>query len=109
VLARALAKHPDDRYPDGQTLAEDIEDVLKKRRRATRRLHPQVRTGSGTLVSAPPSPRGVSRAWALGLLAASLVGLAAALLGPTSGGRACARSPIPIGSRGSGELRETWR
>ena len=28
LVARALAKDPADRYPDGQTLAEDIEDIL---------------------------------------------------------------------------------
>jgi len=31
VVARALAKAPDDRYPDGQALAEDLEDVLEGR------------------------------------------------------------------------------
>lgn len=31
VVARALAKDPADRYPDGESLAEDIEDVLAGR------------------------------------------------------------------------------
>jgi serine/threonine-protein kinase len=31
VLARSLAKEPVDRYPDGRTMAEDIEDVLRGR------------------------------------------------------------------------------
>jgi serine/threonine-protein kinase len=31
LLARALAKEPDHRYPDGRTLAEDFEDVLHGR------------------------------------------------------------------------------
>jgi hypothetical protein len=32
IVSRALAKRPSDRYPDGQTMSEDIEDVLNERR-----------------------------------------------------------------------------
>ncbi|MBI3932308.1 MAG: serine/threonine protein kinase [Acidobacteria bacterium] len=31
VVGRSLAKRPEDRYPDGRTLAEDVEDVLAGR------------------------------------------------------------------------------
>jgi serine/threonine-protein kinase len=97
VLARAMAKRPEDRYPDGDTLAEDIEDVLKKRRpRHQDGWRPQSQTGGGTVVSstspeAGPAPVGGEtvdlrlrrasgrRRW--GLLAVSLGALAAALAG----------------------------
>jgi hypothetical protein len=52
VLARAMAKAPEDRYPTGQALAEDIEDVLRgrpPRHRADWKASPK---GERTVVSA---------------------------------------------------------
>ncbi len=60
VLARALAKPPEARYPDGHSLAEDLEDVLAARppRHRARWMRPQL--GELTMASAsaaagPPS------------------------------------------------------
>jgi serine/threonine-protein kinase len=52
VVGRALSKDPADRYPDGETMAEDIDDVLQgrlPRHRAGWSARPQ---GEGTRVSA---------------------------------------------------------
>jgi len=60
LLARSMAKRKEDRYPDGATLAEDVEDVLAGRppRHGTGWSTPGVapraegRAGTGTAVSA---------------------------------------------------------
>lgn len=51
VLARAMAKSPDDRYPSGNAMAEDLEDILAGRppRHRTGWIRP--RRGEGTLVA----------------------------------------------------------
>lgn len=55
VTARALAKDRDDRYPDGQTLAEDLEDVLEGR--APRHRPGWIPKGSPpTTAPTPPLP-----------------------------------------------------
>ncbi|HEY7510308.1 MAG TPA: serine/threonine-protein kinase, partial [Vicinamibacteria bacterium] len=64
VLARAMAKSPGDRYPDGRAMAEDIEDVLGGRppRHRSRWVEPE--TGAATIVAGappllfPPAPAG---------------------------------------------------
>jgi eukaryotic-like serine/threonine-protein kinase len=52
VVTRAMAKNPADRYPDGKTMAEDIEDILAGRppRHRDRWKPPPV--GAGTVPSA---------------------------------------------------------
>jgi hypothetical protein len=51
ILARAMAKMPEDRYPDGRQLAEDIEDVLAGRVPRHRAEWDPLRTGERTRVS----------------------------------------------------------
>jgi serine/threonine-protein kinase len=59
VVARAMAKDPADRYPDGHAMAEDIDDVLAGRapRHKERWVAPEV--GAATMVAAalPALPR----------------------------------------------------
>jgi serine/threonine-protein kinase len=59
VVARAMAKDPADRYPDGHRMAEDIDDVLAGRvpRHKDRWVAPEV--GAATMVAAalPALPR----------------------------------------------------
>jgi len=52
VVTRAMAKNPADRYPDGKTMAEDIDDILAGRppRHRARWTPPPV--GAGTVASA---------------------------------------------------------
>jgi serine/threonine-protein kinase len=52
VITRAMAKNPADRFPDGKTMAEDIEDILAGRppRHRDRWTPPPV--GAGTVASA---------------------------------------------------------
>ena len=52
VVTRAMAKNPADRYPDGKTMAEDLEDILAGRppRHRDRWTPPPV--GAGTVASA---------------------------------------------------------
>jgi hypothetical protein len=52
VVARAMAKRPADRYPDGRLLAEDIEDVLAGRPPRHREGWTPPQTGTGTLAAA---------------------------------------------------------
>jgi hypothetical protein len=56
ILARSLSKEAARRYPDGRSLAEDIDDVLGGRTPRWRASWPP-RTGSGTMVAAAPSAR----------------------------------------------------
>ena len=95
ILARALAKMPEDRYPDARQLAEDVEDALAGRVPRHRAEWNPIATGERTRVSvdgreeelpALPFPDGVPlakdrgrkrRVW---LSAALLLGLAASAL-----------------------------
>jgi serine/threonine-protein kinase len=52
VVGRALSKDPADRYPDGETMAEDIDDVLQGRPPRHRAAWPARPKGEGTTVSA---------------------------------------------------------
>jgi serine/threonine-protein kinase len=61
ITARAMAKAPADRYPDGKTLAEDAADVVLGRPARHRVEWTPPRTGERTMVSkrpavAPPAP-----------------------------------------------------
>ena len=51
LVGRALAKAPADRYPDGDTMAEDIEDVLEGRTPRHRAGWSLAHQGGGTMVS----------------------------------------------------------
>ena len=53
VVARALAKSPEARYPSGLVLAEDLEDVLTARPPRHRAGWTAEALGEGTMVSAP--------------------------------------------------------
>jgi len=53
VVARALSKSPADRYPDGETLAEDVDDILEGRAPRHRKGWAASARGQGTMVSRP--------------------------------------------------------
>ena len=67
VVARAMAKDPADRYADGRTMAEDVEDVLAGRPPRHRDGWTAPEVGDGTIVAAanlspaPPPVRGAAR------------------------------------------------
>ena len=52
LLARLLAKPPEDRYPDGRTVAEDAEDILAGRPPRHRAGWTPRRSGLGTIAAA---------------------------------------------------------
>jgi serine/threonine-protein kinase len=52
VVGRALAKAPTDRYPDGETMAEDADDILEGRAPRHRAGWSRNRVAGGTRVSA---------------------------------------------------------
>jgi tRNA A-37 threonylcarbamoyl transferase component Bud32 len=54
LVARTLAKEPAQRYPDGKTLAEDVEDALAGRAPRHRRGWNPPRPAEGTWVSVEP-------------------------------------------------------
>jgi hypothetical protein len=54
VLARAMAKSPADRYPDGRTMAEDIDDVLAGRPPRHREGWTPTPSGEQTIASVRP-------------------------------------------------------
>jgi serine/threonine-protein kinase len=56
LLARSLAKNPDDRYPDGNTFAEDLTDVAEGRSPRHQRAWRAPARSDGTLVLEPPAP-----------------------------------------------------
>jgi eukaryotic-like serine/threonine-protein kinase len=78
VVGRAMAKNPEDRYPDGRTMAEDIDDVLAGHppRHRAGWLEPEV--GDSTIVAgaalAPARPRRRRRNWPLRLALVLLLG-----------------------------------
>ncbi len=53
IVSRCMAKAPEDRYPNGRALAEDVEDVLAGRTPRHRKDLPD-RSGERTRVSLPP-------------------------------------------------------
>jgi serine/threonine-protein kinase len=61
IVARALAKAPEDRYPDGKTMADDIEDVLSGRPPRHRHTWVAPRRADGTLVSLPAADEAAVR------------------------------------------------
>jgi serine/threonine-protein kinase len=52
VVTRAMAKNPSDRYPDGKTMAEDVEDILAGRSPRHRAGWTPPPLGTGTVASA---------------------------------------------------------
>ena len=60
VVGRALSKDPAERYPDGETMAEDIDDALQGRPPRHRAAWSARHGGEGTAVSTPPAPPGPS-------------------------------------------------
>jgi serine/threonine-protein kinase len=101
LLQRALAKPAQDRYPDGQSFAEDITDVLEGRSPRHREAWQPRQSGTGTLADAerpvaqppipadsgglaPPPRRTGKKRLPAGLLAAAIaiggVGIAALVL-----------------------------
>jgi eukaryotic-like serine/threonine-protein kinase len=91
LLARAMAKAPAHRYPDGRTMAEDFEDVLRGRaprhrpawtppapREATGDAQPALRNRERAPARRRPRPR--SRRWLFVAFLVLLVGLAGLVL-----------------------------
>ncbi len=76
ILARALAKMPEDRYPDARQLAEDVEDALADRVPRHRAEWNPTATGERTRVSLVPPPKAGRRSRRVWLSAALLLGLA---------------------------------
>jgi serine/threonine-protein kinase len=74
LLARALAKSPEDRYPNGKALAEDIEDVLAVRPPRHRAQWIAPRHAEGTLVSMPTLPAATEDPLASVLAGAASIG-----------------------------------
>jgi serine/threonine-protein kinase len=119
IIARALAKRPEERYPDGLTFAEDVEDVLQGRPLRVREGLVAGAVGDRTLVrrragNAPAALPGRApgatslvlrlsdRVGAGGFLAIAGLVLAALLLarlapkdGDVGGARPAAPSPLP--------------
>jgi hypothetical protein len=52
VVTRAMAKSPSDRYPDGKTMAEDVDDILAGRPPRHRGGWTPPQVGTGTVASA---------------------------------------------------------
>ena len=52
VVTRAMAKNPSDRYPDGKTMAEDVDDILTGRPPRHREGWTPPPVGTGTVASA---------------------------------------------------------
>jgi predicted Ser/Thr protein kinase len=52
VVTRAMAKNPADRFPDGKTMAEDVEDILAGRPPRNREGWTPPPVGAGTVASA---------------------------------------------------------
>jgi hypothetical protein len=103
VVSRALAKHREQRYADGKSMAEDLEDVLADR--SPRHAAAASSAGAagqetgGTSVTRAEGPSGGRRRRTLflGLGAAVLValGAAAALLAPWRGQDAVSPDSVP--------------
>jgi eukaryotic-like serine/threonine-protein kinase len=120
VVARALAKDPAERYPDGRTFAEDLEDILAYRlvrpRTGLRGLPPARRSwgplpaatlhaadaASRTLTTRVPTRRGrrtrkVSRrigSWIPGAVLGASLAIAAVMLAPAASAPVAARSEV---------------
>jgi serine/threonine-protein kinase len=110
IVMRALAKRPSERYPDGRTLADDIEDVLAGRPLRHRLTQPPEWAGSSTGSLAPNEGRlasgiGPSPAAAWGrreVMALVGLGLAAAVALLMVSGRHPASTPSVAGAGGAG-------
>jgi tRNA A-37 threonylcarbamoyl transferase component Bud32 len=95
VLARGMAKHPDDRYPTCEDFVVALRDALgvqppEQRRTVPTARHEIVPTNHGEPV---PAAGGRTRRVAVGLAAVLLVAVAAIVLGAWGAGRWAAPSP----------------
>jgi len=110
VVMRALAKRPSERYPDGRTLADDIEDALAGRplRHRLTQLPEWAGSSTGALTLAEGSPRGdtappAAAAWGRREVIALVgLGLAAAVALLMASGRPPASTPGAAGTAGAG-------
>jgi len=93
VVGRALAKPPADRYPDGETMAQDIDDVLEGRVPRHRAAWSRTRAGESTRVSA----RDRSEDSPLAALVATPTPAPAARAVPAAPARPAARAAPPAG------------
>ncbi len=97
VIARAIAKAPTDRYPHGQAMAEDIDDVLAGREPRHRKAWVPPPIGEGTIATARPA----AEAEAIDLPLQSMDGPVVATPTPTAPQR---QSPGPLGILAVGML-----
>jgi len=104
IVMRALAKRPSERYADGRTLAEDIEDALSGRRLRHRLTQLPAWAGSSTGAltldqMASPAPPPASAAWGRREVIALVgLGLAAAVALLMVSGRQPASAPAGPGA-----------
>jgi serine/threonine-protein kinase len=99
LVARAMAKAPSDRYPDGKAMAEDAEDILAgrpPRHRAGWTLPPPA---EGTLVAARPNGE------APGVLDLEPITEEAAGKAPSASASAAGAASAPVRRRGVRPLR----
>jgi serine/threonine-protein kinase len=110
VVMRALAKRPSERYPDGRTLADDIEDALAGRplRHRLTQLPEWAGSSTGALTLAEGSPLGdtarapAAAAWGRREVTALVgLGLAAALALLMVSGRPPASTPAAARAAGA--------
>ena len=110
IVMRALAKRPSERYPDGRTLAEDVEDALAGRPLRHRLTHlpdwAGSSTGALTLEAGPPSgtasPPSATSWGRREVIALVGLGLAAAAALLMVSGRQPASTPFAAGASGAG-------
>ena len=103
IVMRSLAKRPSERYPDGRTMAEDIEDALAGRPLRHRLTEPPAWAGSSTgpvtpadVASPPPAPAAWRRREVIALVGLGLAGAVALLM--VSGHQPAPVLPAPRGA-----------